>query len=385
MPSIKELPTIADLVKVFGNAVLGESRTANVRRGGRYDVLGGSNAILWSRETQRDRDLFDAIYLDGASGENLDERVFYFFGATRLASQFGTGRVTFARASAAAGAGTFYAGTRIFAIDPTSIAPPRIFVVAANTLVAATATTVTVPIRTEVAEPGNGLEEASSSVLSFRVDDVTWDPTWAVLGLACAPGISYEKDADFLSRVRQERVDARLGMLTRLEEACVEAGAQNFALFESFRSGDASDGGLNVCYVGDDAFNGSVALARAVALALEPVRVLGADLEILSMVRAELTLEAEVKLWAPAAQFDLVLIDRLLRGAAFMHFAGRLNPYLYSLDAVRADMIDASENVQDVIFSLPASEPSLSSLSWPATLSRFVLSESAIHLTFTGP
>src|SRR5580693_466230 len=114
MPASEPLPTITDLLGVFGAGVVARTDpNADVRRGAVYDHFAGVGAILFSREAQRDRDLFRARYFDTADGADLTELVATRFGIARVLDGYGTGTALFTRDSPSAGAGTIWEGTRI--------------------------------------------------------------------------------------------------------------------------------------------------------------------------------------------------------------------------------------------------------------------------------
>src|SRR5580693_2526382 len=140
MPASEPLPTITDLLGVFGAGVVARTDpNADVRRGAVYDHFAGVGAILFSREAQRDRDLFRARYFDTADGADLTELVATRFGLARILDTYGTGSAVLVRDSAAMGQGTVWEGTRILMSPPAPSAAAREYAVLEDTPVDATA------------------------------------------------------------------------------------------------------------------------------------------------------------------------------------------------------------------------------------------------------
>ena len=75
MPSTQPIPTLADLRRAYSDGIVGQrERRADTHDGSAYDLLGGMSAMLFSRQAQRDRDLFRANYFDSAEAEDLSNR-----------------------------------------------------------------------------------------------------------------------------------------------------------------------------------------------------------------------------------------------------------------------------------------------------------------------
>ena len=76
MPSTKPLPTINRLVRAASAAVTGErDPNADTRSGSLYNHTVGPTAILFAREADRDEDLFQDIYFNNASGDQLTDLI----------------------------------------------------------------------------------------------------------------------------------------------------------------------------------------------------------------------------------------------------------------------------------------------------------------------
>ena len=316
---------------------------------------------------------------------NLTELVATRFGIARILDGYGTGTALFVRGSAAAGGGTIWEGTRIILAAGAGAAAARQYAVLEDTPVGQAVTSLPVPIRATTVGVGAAVTGAGGYA---RLDDPLWDPSWQVQSLTCTDGTVFEKAAPFRARVRQARLDARLGYVTAITNACVAQGATYVALFASNYGGDATDFGLNACYVAEAGYSTSTRLIRACTVALEGYRVCGADLQVLGMMPVALKLAANVVLWDDPGSFSTVTLDVTLRAALSASFDSVSGGYSYSLDTLRGVMLQASDAVQDVVITSPSDGAPLlvrSPPNFPGALSRYSLAESDIALTFVPP
>ncbi len=373
------LPTIDDLTSAFHASVRARrDKRADGRAGSAYDYIAGLSAILWSRQAQRDRDLFRATYFDDAQGDDLTGRAQQLFGIARTLDTYGTGFATLARPNTAAGKGTVWTGTR-FRVSG-SLAGSVAYAALGDVPVQATDLYAIVPIRATTV--GEGVAVASSSLGSL--EDPLWDASWAVRSLTCADGTRFEPAQEFRALVRSQRLAARVGYDPRILQACQDAGAAEVALFRSDQA--AADTGLNVCYVGDAGYSGSLDLVRRVTVALESVRVCGADMLVRPLTAASLTTRASISLWDQPSTFNLDQIELALRGVLLSTFAGTTAGFVYQRDALAGALARISDAIQSVTFASPASDIAiLVNGQFPATLTRYSLSPANIFLTFTGP
>jgi hypothetical protein len=380
MPSGLPLPTIADLTQAFHSAVRARrDRRADGRDGSAYDYIAGTSAILWSREAQRDADLFRAIYFDEAEAEDLTERTRRLFGIDRVLDTPGRGFATLVRPTATRGAGTVWEGTRIrdAAAASTSIA----YSAAQNTDVQASDLYTVVPIR--ATQTGGGVAVHASRGTA-QLDDPLWDPSWTVASLSCDDGTDFELAHVFRARVRAQRLAQRAGYAPRIIRVCESVGADHVALFRSDYGGE--DHGLNACYVGDAGYSGSLDLVRRVTVALEPVRVCGADMPVRPLTVATLSVRASVTLWDDPAHFHVAALEQTLRAALLSAFDGAREGFSYQRDALAGALTRVSDAVQSVRFDEPLSDASvLQSGQFPSTLTRYVLPPTSCRLTFQGP
>src|SRR5579883_2664430 len=237
MPSPEPLPTLSDLLGAFGDGVRGlRDPNADTRRGAAYDHWAGAGALLFSREATRDRDMFRAISFDTAEGAQLATIARRRFGIEPVTATFSQGSARVVRASAAAGAGTFFAGTR-FSVLRTGAAPST-YAVRADVRVDAAATDARIPIRALTKGSGTAIDARAGLDVALCIDDPLWDTSWQVTSLACEDGADAESPQQLRARARQAQLDARKGYAKAMSDACVAAGAANVALFASSYLGD---------------------------------------------------------------------------------------------------------------------------------------------------
>jgi hypothetical protein len=381
LPSAQPLPTITDLLTAGHRAVTGQrDRYGDVHSGAIYDHIAGPTAILFAREADRDRDGFRSIYFDDADGDILTNLVQQRYGIARILDTFGQGKAYIRRATAAAGGGIIYRGTRLLLGG----LPPFEFSVSADTLVSGT--TADLPIQSTTIGSGTGVR-AFSGGMSF--EDPIFDASWTITGIDCQPGTDFEPADEFRARVRQLRIQQRNGYVPEMVTVCQAQGATYVFAFPSQYGLAATDFvddyGINALYVADANFQSSSALVLACMIALESVRVLGADLWIGGVVHTPVSVVATVTLVDDPGKLDQVSIQRSLTQALLAYFAPTQAGYLYKRTAMAGAMKAAHPAVQTVTFTSPSSDPTIGPSAWPATLARYTLVSNSIQLTLAPP
>ena len=381
MPSAREVPSIEAFRQAGLDALRGEiDASSDARVGSMYDVAAGMGAMLWSQQAQRDRDLFRAIYTDTADGDALSRLVEARLGAVRVLDTYGAGTAYLQRASAAGGAGTFWAGTRIVARRTN--ADPIAFAVLTDTPIAATATYAEVPVRRTVTGPGTACDLAAG----LAVDDPVWDPSWTISRVTTADGTAFEIAADYRARARAERLLARRGRFEAIVRACRDAGAAQVVAIASDFWGAGYDDGLNTVFVGDAAFGTSDALKRDCLLALERVRVCGTATNVLGMVVGPLPISLTLTLWREVTALDRVAIEQVTKDAVAGYFRRAMNAFLFKRDAMTAaiqDALRAFGGAQSVAWAVPTSDVTRSNVQGIGALARWV--PSSITVAIQGP
>jgi hypothetical protein len=385
---IKE-PTVLEFIETYGKAVRGvKDDLADTHRGSMYEVLGGVSAIIWSRQTQRDTDLFNATQFETAVGDDLTEHVRLRDGIERIVDSYGDGETRLTRASAAAGAGTIWAGTQILLFGST-FTEAKYYVTTEDVAVSASGVTASVPIR--ATKKGVGWK-VDAGLGAAKIDDPLWDNTWVVQSIRCEDGTLYEEASDFRARVRKARIDNRVGYRTALVKVCAEVGASEVALFASDFGGDAEDRGICHIYVADAGFSTPTTLLNACKVALESCRVLGDNTQVLPMQKYALEVYMDIYLAGNPAIYDISRMRQVITDAIVQYIGGSNGRYTYDRDGIAAAVYRVSPAVQEVEVTSPFIDgPILTNyysptvLNFPSTLNRYTLAPSAVVLTFYGP
>lgn len=382
-------PTIATFLKASRDAIAGTDETLDAREGSAYDLAHGGAALIWSRQAQRDRDLFRQVYPDTSIGENLERLGSWYYGTPPTPASLGTGEAIFDRTSEfsgefseefGGGAGTIWEGTRIRVLSPGGDGPSSSYAVAEDTPVSVSAGAVTVPIRATVSGVGTAIEVTNAERLIL--DDSVYDASFRVTHLACADGTDAEERGVYLARARQSRLDARKGYAARLVRACKEAGAANVVALPSTTFGPSEDFGVSRIYVGDAGFTTPPTLITACLLALDAAQVAGCDVEVLGMAPTPVTLSATVRLWRDLGKVNVVGLQTLLTKAIADEFAGRSRFWLFRHDAIGGAMQRASSEVESADITTTPDEPPAE---FPTVLPRYTLNLNTIALSFVGP
>lgn len=383
MPSGLPLLTVDELRRAFHDGIRARSDKRSDRVSGAiYDLFAGTCAVLLSREAQRDKDLFGADYFDTAKGDDLTNRGSARYGIDRILDAYGTGTCVLARPTAGDGAGTIWNGTRIQVVGNDRATYYR---TTADVQIGAAALTATLPVRATSYGPGPAISSTTPSP-NITVDDELFDNTFAVQALVVAPGTTFEDAAAYKARVRQTRITQRVGYEDRIIAAAKAAGAVYVALFRS--DVGSPDLGLNACYVGDASYTCPDSLLRAVTVALESVRVCGADLFVRPMTTSARSFNADVHLWDNPGKFDTVALAEELAQAICGEFVGTTKGFGFRLDALAGEMGSRSEAVQSVVWNAPSADATIlvgSPPHFPDTLTRYTARPEDITLNFLPP
>ncbi len=372
-------PTISDFLATsrYGTVVVDE--VADYNRGSDYEALAGPNAILWSRQVQRDTDLFKTTRFNDAEGDDLTQLIEWRYGIKRVLDSRGIGTAQLARPSASAGAGMIWRGTRFALASPSA---ESLFVrVTKDTEVNATATSVSVPI--ESVALGNSVIEAP--VGAAKIVDMLWDASWAVTTLYCEPGSTLEPATAYRARTRAVRRAARPGFEQAIIDACAAASADNVQLFPSTYGGLAGVYGLNYVYVGDSGYSATPDLVRACTLALRGVRVAGDCLQVLPLQRTQLTIIADVYLIDAPAVMPVARLEPIHR-QAILQYMGASGSLTYTVSGIESAIAKTGVEVQDVVLATPTTDATiLVNGMFPPVLSRYFVSDADITIRYRAP
>ena len=382
MPSKQPINTIQDHLDAYQRAVRGQRDVlADVRRGSGYDLVGGPSAVLWARQSARTRDLFRARFNDTAQDDDLDRNVESSYGVSRIVDAFGVGKIVLSKSTAGTGASSevIYAGSRISVLRFGTTLPPLTYAVAQDTPWPSGATIAAIPIR--ATRTGAGVS-ANAIAGSLRIEDPLFDSTITATSLVCADGTERESDGAYLARARKTQRDKRTGYRKLIEDTCLAAGAAFVVALDAASLGDALDGGINNVYVADAGFSSPASLITACLIALDSARVCGADLQVLPMTQAALSVAATVRLWDDPGNFDLLDLAATIRASLVDSFVRRPKFWIFRNIDLQGAIKDSSDAVQTSTVVTTPGEPAIA---FTATLTRYTLAASAIALTFTGP
>jgi hypothetical protein len=382
MSSDLELPTISDLLAVFGAEARSRREISDVRSGALYDVAAGMGALLWARMSGRDRDLFRVCYFDGATEADLDDRILTFDGPARVESTRGAGYAVIRRATSAGGAGTLWAGTRLWVTGAGTIRP-RAYMVVSDTAIGATALGATVSIQAEEYGTGVGIDTSKLSAPRMTWPDALWDATWEIAQIVCWDGTDRESDSDYLARYRQDKVDKRRGYVTAITDACLAAGAGQVALFESDYI--SPDDGINRCFVGDAGFQSTTDLLRRCRVAVDSARVLGCDLTVFGMTKQLCTFDLTLHLWDDPGRYNQDAVRMEAIAAVQRYFDGTSNPYVYRFDGIRGELSRSVPDLQSIVVNTGPADTTISSILAAESLARLYTDPGAITITLEGP
>jgi hypothetical protein len=343
MPSTQPLPTIRGEVQAASNALIGERDPyGDTRSGSLYNHNVGPTAVLFSREADRDKDLFEDIYFNSADGDALTTLVQQRTGIARFLDTAGIGTCTFVRPTNGGGGGSFLQGTEIQVAGT----PGMVYEVASDTTVSSTALTCMIPIQASALGTGTAITATSGLTLLDPIYDNTWVPTQ----LICADGTDFEKAADYRARVLQTRINQRVGYIAQMTLACQSVGAAYVVPFPSQYglgiTDFTDDYGLNAIYVADDGYASPPSLVAACDAILESWRVLGADLLVGGVTNTPLTLNYLVSLTDSPSKLPTQSIRRLCAQALLAAFGPTDGGYVYSADALSSAITNASPYVQ---------------------------------------
>lgn len=378
MPAALPPLTLSALLTAHEQALHGlRSPTLDTHRGSGYDLVGGASALLWTRQANRDRQLFRNAYTDSATGDDLSRHVEAKYGGLpRITATAGAGTLTLSRPAVAVADGTLYAGTRIELLTATA---PVVYRIAADTTVLAADLAIAVPI--EATREGTG-SRATAAAAALRFSDSIFDATLTPVALVCADGTDEEPADVYVARARAAARAARVGYPGRIRWACLDAGAIEVVLLAADSLGSAADVGMSYVYVADAAFQTSAALRKACTLALDAVRVAGCDVQVLGMEQVAVSATVVVTLWDEVGAFDVLDLEQAIVAALVDDFARRQSFWAFRLDALAGVVQALSPAVQTATVTTAPTAPAVA---FPATLPRYVLAPGGITLTITGP
>ena len=355
MPSHRPLPTLSEFDSAFHAAVHARREDSDGHTGALYDYLGGVGALVFRGISARERDHARKIYLSGAKGADLDQRVLSRRGVTRNADQRGTGIAYMTRVGTAGT--TIWRWTRI--LVSLEGQDPIIVRASSDYTVLPGVTSIPLPVEQEISGLSADISVVAVQCKRLELLDLL-EESWTVTKLVCTAGQAYEKDEDYLARADDTVLEARVGYESAIEKACKDAGASRVALFRSDYTGD--DTGINNVIVGDAGGETPDALLLACRLALSGVSMVGANVQALPMTRQQVELAVSAELWQPMANQRSAEIEAA--NAILDYFKNRENPFVWKYSAIEAAALRGLSDVHTISVSGTA-EPVLATLFTP--------------------
>lgn len=373
-------PTITDFLEHARQGTVGEDELVDFNRGSDYEAISGASAMLWSRQVQRDTDLFKATRFNDAEAGDLTFLVESRYGVPRLRDTRGAGTATFRRSSTAGGAGTVWKGTRFRVSAP--LQSPVFYRVTQDTAVGASDLVAYVPVEALELGPGSKFSGAPSEAALI---DALWDASWAVSSLECADGVAMEQATAYRARTRAARQALRPGYPEAIEAACKAAGAANVALFRGDYAGPSADLGLNYVYVGDLSYSGTPSLVRACTFALRSARVAGDNCQVLPLARVDLNVAVTIYLRAAPELMPLARLEPIHRQAILQYFTD-VGRFTYTVSGIETAIARTGNETQDIVLTSPSADATiLTNGAFPAQLSRYFVTNNGITIRYLGP
>ncbi len=397
MPSVDNLPGVPEFLRAFRGELSARDGYADTHTGANYDIWGGVAAVLFSREVRRTRDIFRANYFDYARGADLNEIIAERFRDSRRSDGPGSGTAIITRSSAASGAGTIWQGTRVEAAIPNGAI--RTYLVTSNVSVGATDTAIWVPVTSVDVGTTATVDAAPSGGMMLRFADPLWDNSWSIQRLICAPGDVGESEEEAKARIRQHRLDSRVGYPKYIVQACKDAGASNVVLFGSdfldtppssspiigSLSSGYGDVGLNRVFVGDTGYASNHSLLVKCRRAIASSAVLGTATHVWGMTPVSFTCSVTAQLWDDPGNFDQDGVKAEIANAIANYFSSSANAYYFRYVAIQGAVMRSVRAVQTLSFTSGPAEPNLLTFLNTAALSHYTAVTGDIRITLTGP
>lgn len=281
-------------------------------------------------------------FLDGVEGDKLDERVQDRWNLPRQAAASSVVEVTFNRATAAAGAGTISAGTRL-ATPTDSEGGRQEFITLAAVSYGALETGNKLVNAAAVAAGQSGNADAGTIT---SIQDTLFDSTITVNNVTRAAGGSDEEtDTEYRARARAYPQTLAKGTLAALEFGAGQVpGVRTATAVED-------DAGVVTVYIADASGGSNAPLVALVAAELENWRAAGSLVLVTGGVTQTVDVTVSLKVAEGQATDytsqiqEIITAEILLLGAGAILYISRLESACISVDR---------NNILDAVVSVPA-------------------------------
>ncbi len=382
MPAAEPVPTIDQFTLAYQGGLVSVLLHGDTHEGALHDHWAAVGAIMWRKVSEREQTEFRSNYFKYAKGPRLDAYIQDHFRKSRTQNAPGSGTALLRRATAGAGDGTVWEGTRI-AVGVSAAKPMAYYAVTGNKAVGATETYVTVAVEAVDGAPAVSLRQGDRPIL--RLEDPLWDNSWTVETLECGDGTVYEDDAAFQARVATEVFEERYGFESLIVKLMKEAGADFVLLFPSDYLGEDNDAGLNRVYVADANLITTPELLRECRRALPDCAMAGASTQVLSITKTYLTFQVRIRFWAAPEGFDMSSAADNARSAIVEYFERDDNAFVWSLAGVRGAVQAAVPNTHTVEVTASAAAPTLAALFQTHPLPRYLTTPNRVSVVLDGP
>jgi hypothetical protein len=355
MSSTEPLPNLNDFLAAYSGGIKGiKNVLADTRVGSALDVPGGMSAVLFSRQVKRDKTLFENCYTDSATKTDLDRHIELKLKVSRIKDEYGLGFMILER-DTLSDSFTIYQGTRVEYYEN---GKSFIYQVAKNTLVQNTNYKITIPIKPIIKGKTGALETSNYLRFLDSIDTPSIISGFTIAYLKCSDGTDFENDNDYRIRAKDIFKKTRIGYSDRLISTCLDQGAIVVIVLLSNTYDDDLDFALNNIYVADAGYSTSDELKMDCALALEDVRVFGADLQILGMEVILIDLVVNLYLYDNPSDIDLLSLEQSVTDSIIDYFEDQDKFWLFRINSLQGMVKElAYDLIENVTITSSIPEP----------------------------
>jgi len=233
------------------------------------NIFVGSQSVVADTITKQLAYSFARLYLDGATGDDLDRLAFDRYGLTRKGASAALGAVTFTRATFAAGGGSIPLGTILTTQTGVQYITTTVATFGNSSLGPAFA-------NVRAVQAGKISQVGANAINGFATASALFDPSISVINpLTTAGGEDAEDDDTFRSRVRDFWNTARRGVLAAIEQGALTVPGVVSAQAVEVLSGLGQPARVVNLYISDSSGVASVQLGSQVLAALYDYRAAG--------------------------------------------------------------------------------------------------------------
>jgi hypothetical protein len=236
--------------------------------GSDVNIFVGSNSVVADTIVKQLGYSVAKLFLDGATGDDLDRLAFDRYNLTRKGAAAALGACTFTRVAFTAGAGIIPAGTALQALNGSQ------YITTSVANFGATSLTSAANIR--AVQAGKAAQVGTNALTAFTNQGAIFDRSITVTNaLATAGGEDVEPDDTFRSRIRTFWNTARRGILSAIVQGALSVpGVVSAQAIEALNT-QGQPARLVLLYIADSTGVANLQLAQAVQVALNDYRAAG--------------------------------------------------------------------------------------------------------------